>query len=113
MYNGKIDVAFDEYFLYGGLPAICSLKTEEQKIMYLSSQLKNVYFKDILVRYHLDNDNIDELLNILASGISTLVNPSRLANTFNSVKNSSISSNTISSYIKYLKDSLENNKSDT
>lgn len=106
VYNGNIDEAFDEYSLYGGLPAICSLKTEEQKIMYLSSQLKNVYLKDILVRYHLNNnDNIDELLNILASGISTLVNPSKLANTFKSVKNSSISSNTISSYIKYLKES--------
>ena len=114
IYNGNIDEAFDEYSLYGGLPAICSLKTEEQKIMYLFTQLKNVYLKDILVSYHLNNDdNIDTLLNILASEISTLVNPSRLANTFKSVKNSLISSNTISSYIKYLKESLENNKSDT
>lgn len=106
-YKGNKEDALDEYFLYGGLPAICSIITDEQKVIYLQTQMKNVYLKDIVTRYHLNNDkNIGELLDILASGISTLVNPPKLANTFKSVKNTSISVNTISSYIEYLQEAF-------
>ena len=83
------------------------MKTDEQKINYLESQMENVYLKDIVYRYNLKNDNnISELLNIMASGISTLVNPLKLANTFKSLKNSSISVNTITNYINYLEESF-------
>lgn len=52
--------------------------------------MENVYLKDIVYRYNLNNDNnISELLNIMVSGISNLVNPLKLANTFKSLKNSS------------------------
>lgn len=106
-YKGNKEDALDEYSLYGGLPAICSMITDEQKVTYLQTQMKNVYLKDIVTRYHLNNDkNIGELLDILASGISTLVNPPKLANTFKSVKNTSISVNTISSYIEYLQEAF-------
>ena len=106
-YEGSKEEAFDEYLLYGGLPALFMMKTDEQKINYLESQMENVYLKDIVYRYNLKNDNnISELLNIMASGISTLVNPLKLANTFKSLKNSSISVNTITNYINYLEESF-------
>ena len=106
-YTGNKESAFDEYSLYGGLPAICSMKTSEQKIEYLESQMKNVYLRDIIDRYNLNNDeNIGELLNIIASNISILVNPPKLANTFKSVRSTSISVNTISNYINYLKETF-------
>ncbi len=106
-YTGNKETAFDEYSFYGGLPAICSMKTSEQKIEYLESQMKNVYLRDIIARYNLNNDeNIGELLNIMASNISILVNPPKLANTFKSVKSTSISVNTISNYINYLKETF-------
>ena len=106
-YTGNKETAFDEYSFYGGLPAICSMKTSEQKIEYLESQMKNVYLRDIIARYNLNNDeNIGELLNIMASNISILVNPPKLANTFKSVKNTAISVNTISSYIEYLQEAF-------
>ena len=68
---------------------------------------ENVYLKDFVSRYHLNNDeNIVELLDILAFGISTLVNPSKLANIFKSIKNASISVNTVSRYIEYLQEAF-------
>lgn len=107
VFEGSKEDALDEYSLYGGLPAICSMETDEQKINYLQTQMKNVYLRDIVNRYHLSNDdNIGELLNIMASGVSTLVNPPKLANTFKSVKNSSVSINTVSSYIEHLQEAF-------
>ena len=105
--NDNLDYAFDDYMVYGGLPAIALMQTPEQKISYLKTQIKNVYLKDIVERNNLSGDeNLEELLNIIASGISTLTNPSKLENTFKSVKNSKISANTINSYIKYMEDSF-------
>lgn len=105
--NGNLDYAFDEYMTYGGLPAIALMKTEEQKVNYLKTQIKNVYLKDIVERNHLFSDeNIEALLSVIASGIASLTNPSKLANTFKSVKKSTISANTINSYINYMQDAF-------
>ena len=107
VYNGEFEQAFNEYILFGGLPSLCSMKTKEQKTQYLKLQIKDVYLKDIVNRYNLENDeNIGELLDILASGISTLVNPSKLSNAFKSIKKVNISNLTISKYIQYLEDSF-------
>ena len=73
----------------------------------METQIKNVYLKDIVERNHLFSDeNIEELLSVIASGIASLTNPSKLANTFKSVKKSTISANTINSYINYMQDAF-------
>lgn len=101
------DYDLDEYMIYGGLPAVVKMQTDEQKINYLQTQIKNVYLRDIVSRYNLASDqNLGELFNIIASGISTLTNPSKLSNTFKSVKNNSISASTINKYIEYMEDSF-------
>ena len=102
--NMSKDEAFEEYLVYGGLPACALMKTDEQKSNYLKTQIKNVYFKDIVDRYKLSGDeNINELLNIIASGISGLVNPSKLFKSFHSIKPSStISEFTINKYIDHM-----------
>lgn len=106
-YDGDKEYAFDDYMVYGGLPAIVSMKTDEQKSTYLRTQFQNVYLKDIVERQHLNNDeNIGELLNIIASGISTLTNPTKLSNTFKSVKNVNLSATTIDKYIDYMQDAF-------
>ncbi len=93
--------------IYGGLPAVALMQTSEQKMSYLQTQLKNLYIKDIVSRYKLTGEeNISELLDIIASGTSTLVNPRKLANTFRSVKGSSISESVIAKYIAYFEDSF-------
>lgn len=106
-YDGDKEYAFDDYMVYGGLPAIVSMKTDEQKSTYLRTQFQNVYLKDIVERQHLNNDeNIGELLNIIASGLSTLTNPTKLSNTFKSVKNVNLSATTIDKYIDYMQDAF-------
>ena len=106
-YDGDKEYAFDDYMVYGGLPAIVSMKTDEQKSTYLRTQFQNVYLKDIVERQRLNNDeNIGELLNIIASGISTLTNPTKLSNTFKSVKNVNLSATTIDKYIDYMQDAF-------
>ena len=86
-YQDGLDYAFDDYMIYGGLPAVALMKTSEQKSSYLKTQLQNVYLKDLVERNNLNSDeNIGELLDIIASGISSLTNPTKLANTFKSIK---------------------------
>ena len=106
-YCDNKEYAFDDYMVYGGLPAVVQMKTEEQKSTYLKTQTKNVYLNDIVKKNNLNSDgNLEELLNIIASGISSLTNPAKLANTFKSVKNSNISAQTIDRYINYMEDAF-------
>lgn len=110
VYGGDKYDAFDEYCTYGGLPMILSMKTNAEKSQYLSNLLKNVYLNDIIERYSLrDNIILDNLLDVLASSIGSLTNPTRLANTFlsNGIKTND---NTISSYIDYCMDAFLINK---
>ncbi len=102
-YKDGLDYAFDDYMVYGGLPAVALMKTPEQKSSYLKTQLQNVYLKDLVERHNLNSDeNIGELLDIIASGISSLTNPAKLASTFKSVKHASLSALTIDHYITYM-----------
>ncbi len=102
-HKGDKSEAFDEYMLYGGLPALASMPSDEQKIAYLNTLLSQTYLKDITSRHNLDSDSdMTDLLDILASGMATLVNPSKLKDTFKSVKKSTLSDITINNYIQHL-----------
>ena len=107
IYDGDKEDAFAEYQVFGGLPAQALMKSDEDKMNYLKNQLSNVYLRDIVNRYDVRlNSELEDLLNILASGISTLTNPSKIESTFLSVKKSKISANTIDKYIDYFEDSF-------
>ena len=102
-YPGSVQAGFNEYMLYGGLPQILTYENEEQKVRFLKSLFDETYIKDIKDRYSIKkDDDLEELVNIMASGIGALTNPNKLANTFNSVKKSTISYDTIKDYIEYL-----------
>lgn len=106
-YEGTSDEAWDDYYNYGGLPLILSMETEEDKAEYLSSLFQKVYLSDIVERHKVRNkEELDELVDILASAIGSLTNPQKLARTFQTVKNRSISDKTIKTYIDYLIDSF-------
>lgn len=106
-YGESLDYAFGDYMVYGGLPAVALMKTPEQKSNYLKTQLQNVYLKDIVERHNLGSDeHIGELLDVIASGISSLTNPRKLADTFKSVRNSSLSALTIDHYITYMQEAF-------
>ncbi len=84
-YKGSIYEAFDDYFLYGGLPLILSYDSDEDKAKYLKNLFAETYTADIKERYNIKNlIALDELLNILSSNVGSLTNPSKLANTFKS-----------------------------
>ena len=101
-YSGTIQAGFNEYMLYGGLPQILSYTTEELKTLF-----DETYIKDIKERYDIrKDDDLEELINIMASGIGALTNPNKLANTFRSEKKSAISYDTVKDYIDYLCDSF-------
>ena len=109
--GGDKQDAWREYYTYGGLPLIQSFETEEKKINYLKGLFETVYLADIIERHKIKNDNeLRELVLILASSIGAPCNPTKLSNTFKSVKNVSIGSQTISNYLTYLFESFLLNK---
>lgn len=100
-----------EYYTYGGLPLILSFGTEQKKVNYLKNLFETVYLADIVERHKIKNDNeLRELVLIMASSIGAPCNPTKLSNTFKSVKNVSIGSQTISNYLTYLSESFLLNK---
>ena len=106
-YQGSVQAGLNEYMLYGGLPQILSCVTEEQKSKFLKTLFEETYIKDIKDRYAIrKDDDLEELINILASGIGALTNPNKLANTFRSKKKSEITYDTIKNYIDFLCDSF-------
>ena len=97
--------SYDDYFKYGGMPFICTLKTEQQKSRYLNSLFLETYFIDILERNKFqDTAKLENLIDILSSSIGSLTNPKRIADTFQSTLHVSISETTVKKYL----DALEN-----
>lgn len=107
VYEGDREDGWNEYLLYGGLPPVVLLKTEEEKVKLLDSLMAETYIIDVVNRNKIKNDSeLNDLFKILASGIGGLTNPQRLSNTFQSVKNVSISPATIKKYIECLSDAF-------
>ncbi len=106
-FEGTEEDAFNEYMTFGGLPRILSLVTDEQKTKYLNDLFKETYLKDLIEHNRITNTTeLEDLVNILASAIGSLTNPSKLENTFRTVVQSGISDKTIKSYIDYLQDAF-------
>lgn len=107
VYEGSTDEAWDDYFTYGGLPLILSRETAEEKAEYLMSLFQKVYLSDIIDRHKVRNqEELDELVDILASAVGLLTNPLKLANTFKIVKKKTISDKTLKKYMDYLMDAF-------
>lgn len=98
--------AWNDYYTYGGLPLILSRNSDELKSRYLIDLCRELYLKDIEERNRLRGDHVMEaLVNVLASAVGSLTNPSKLANTFAS-NGIPVSDKTISAYIGYLLDAF-------
>ena len=112
-YYGDMRNAWSEYFTYGGMPVILSRKSHEEKSKYLKDLFTQTYIADVVERYMILNDKevLEELINTVSSSIGSLTNPTRLANTFQSVKKKKISSATINTYLDYFIDAFVLHKS--
>ena len=107
VYQGSKQDGWNEYMLYGGLPLIFSFESPEDKISFLKALFEETYIADIVGRHNVRNrDELEDILNILSSSIGSLTNPTKLSAAFKSVKNKTISVNTIKNYIDYLCDSF-------
>lgn len=107
IYEGDVYHGWADYIIYGGLPLTATMKTEEQKIHYLERLFEETYIKDIKERNHIEKvQELNDLINVLASSVGSLTNPSKIEATFQSVIHSDISLNTIRQYIEYLKDAF-------
>lgn len=107
VYDGDKQEGWRDYVLFGGIPLVLGFETADQKSDFLKSLFEETYISDITGRNNIRNKaELEELLNILSSAIGSLTNPSKLSATFKSVKNKTISKETIIKYIDYLKDSF-------
>lgn len=106
-YPGDKDIAFDDFLTYGGLPQVLTRENSGDKEEYLESLFQKVYLSDILERHRIQSRvELDELLDVLASGIGNYTNETKLSHTFMSVKGKKITDKTIKNYISYLRDSF-------
>lgn len=107
VYEGDKYEGWSEYYTYGGLPLVLTRKTDSQKSEYLSHLFKETYLKDIIERNKIRQDNeLEILVDILASAIGSLTNPKRIADTFKTESQSSLTPQTAKSYIDILEDAF-------
>lgn len=107
VYDGDMYHAWADYIVYGGLPLIVTMKTEAQKVNYLTNLFNETYLKDIIERHRIEKtQELEDLINILASTVGSLTNPPKIQATFKSSIQSNISINTIRQYIEFLEDAF-------
>ena len=105
--GGDITKALTYYMIYGGMPQVVLKESEKDKREFLKALFTRTYIRDIVERNKIRNkDVLDDFLNILASSIGSLTNPTKLANTVESVKHEKVSRNTLASYLDYICESF-------
>lgn len=105
--GGDEKKALDTYMLYGGMPRLLALTDEKDKKDYLSSLYSELYIKDIVERNGIEREDIlNDILDFLASQISSLTNPTNIANALTSMKNEKVNSTLVSNYVQHIIDSF-------
>ena len=107
-YEGDKRGVWRDYYTYGGMPLVWLADSHEERSRYLRDLFSRTYIKDVLERHQIKNDAevLEILLNVLASSIGSLTNPSKLANTFESERHIRIAPDTIDAYIGYFKEAF-------
>lgn len=105
--GGDKNALWKEYYQYGGLPYLASLDDKAKKAQYLTALNQTLYLRDIVERNHIANvDEFSELMNVMASSIGSPCNPNNIANTFRTVRKSTLAPQTIATYISYMEDAF-------
>lgn len=105
--GGDKEDAFDEYAFYGGMPFVLSRPNDTAKMKYLESLFNEVYIKDIVERMGIKHEIVlKQVLDLICSSIGSLTNPKKISDTIRSTTNTTVSQNTISSYIGHLEDAF-------
>ena len=107
VFGGDKYEGWSSYVSFGGLPLTITMATDEQRMEYLTRLFEETYVKDIIEHNHIEKiQEMNDLINVLASGIGSLTNASKIEATFKSIIKSDISLNTIRAYIEHLKDAF-------
>ena len=102
-----IELSFEEYMTFGGLPQVLEYSTPNRKAAYLKALFAKTYLTDIIERYKIKNDEeLEMLLDFISSSIGSLTNPTKLANTFVSANKKGVTDKTIKQYLEYLCDAF-------
>lgn len=105
--GGEKAEALDQYYKYGGLPAVAGMKRAKDKQNYLREISETVYLRDVIDRNHLKNaDGLRELVRILASTMGASTNVRRISNTFKTAAGIDVAPATIAKYITCLQDAF-------
>ena len=100
-FEGDKRDAWQEYYTYGGLPLVMQKNGHEEKAKYLSTLFDKIYLSDIMERNKILHEKsvLDDILNIVSSGVGSLTNSSKIASTFKSNKQINIDNATVGRYL--------------
>lgn len=99
--------AWAHYLLYGGLPQIVSMTSDEERVSFLKNIYEETYIRDIKERYNIRQDEeLEILMNVVSSAVGSLTNPQKIANTFDTLRKSNLSAVTIKRYLDIICDSF-------
>ena len=99
--------ALEQYMLYGGMPRVLQMTDEQDKKDYLSTLYSELYVKDIVERNGIEREDIlNNILDFLASQISSLTNPTNVANAIASMRQEKVNSSLVSAYIQHTIDAF-------
>lgn len=99
--------ALEQYMLYGGMPRVLQMTDDQDKKDYLSNLYTELYIKDIVERNGIEREDIlNNILDFLASQISSLTNPTNVANAIAGMRQEKVNSSLVSSYITYAIDAF-------
>lgn len=105
--GGPVRSAWADYYTYGGLPQVLNFDSNEEKASYLRNLYELTYINDVVERNHIKKqEGLQQLVQILSSGIGSYTNQGRISNTFKSVENLTLSAHTIKDYCEFLKDAF-------
>jgi len=106
-WTGDADDALGAYLTYGGLPAVLTYHTAQEKADALTALLKELYLPDISQRYALrDRKELEVLLGLLAGLTGGLTNPTKLAKALRSNGDKAVTDKTIKRYLGQLESSF-------
>ena len=98
--------AWAEYIVYGGMPLAVLEKDATERERYLSGLFERVYIADVAERYNVENVYLEKLIDVVSSAVGSLTNPSKLANTLNSVNRAGTTDKTVKKYLDALEDAF-------
>ncbi len=106
-YGGNESDVLGMYMRFGGMPGLVGKATDREKMEYLINLFEETYLKDLKEHGRIQREDIlSNILDYLASSISSLTNPTNIANAIGSSTKEKVDNNLISSYIDKLKDAF-------